>query len=522
MTRRKRYPCSLVISVAIAWLLSLVAVLQFQMVRVDELKQKDIVSHSVPSPNTRTGSKSESRRDRPSPFNPFTDLKISDQDATTTNPPYSSYHCVQADHTGYPDYTTRTCEYRNLYYRPSDQSFHYNARPSEIRHTSAKALEDAMVVADGYLRWDKLNSLQTYSTRGEKFTYDWSPKVSTKLTIPSYSTISSPSSPVFVLYLPSYSFNLGHLVFDDMLSIFSMLHMFGYALESSSSQPIPLFVERPNEALGVNFGSRDPFWRCHPSHDRWSKCISMWKRVYPSLLGVTPDPTSGDILRTGNWLRGGAAIGEYDMAKSAKLKINMPGDSNSLQNNSDYILLPRVINGPGRLANWSCKGECTIGRGLWLWEFRRYLLNNILGPTQQEPENKNLITISLPVGSSRSDKVTHFEDVIEAAKSRFGSDRVKAVDMATLSMVDQAQLVRQSAVYLSNHGGGSASAIFLPRGATLLMYHGVGSQGEPKMLDRHFWKSMGYIDSVWIHPNDHHNVRKSMDLIQFALDTFDP
>jgi Glycosyltransferase 61 len=464
----------------------------------------------------------------PRPLDPFRNIQlVSHQSNQKSGPLFSSYHCVQADQSGYPDFMARTCEYRNLYYNPSNQSFHYLARPQELsEYPNRSDLMDSMTVADGFIRWDALqmNSLESVSTTGIKFTYDWKPILETTSSFNThrFSKIIHPTNPVFVLYLPSYSFNFGHLMFDDLLSIFSMLHMFGYAMDRHQYQSIPLFVERPNEAMGINFGSRDPFWRCHPEHkERWSKCIAMWSRVYPSLLGVTPDPKTGDILRTGNWLRGSAAIGEYDIMRSSKLRIHSLNDSNTLPY-GDYVLLPIVINGPGRLANWACKGECAIGRGLWLWEFRCYLLKNVLGKEEasKDPISKRFIIISLPVGTTHADKVTHFDDIIDAAKQTFGPNLVKVVDMSKLSVKEQVQLVRVSAVYLTNHGGGSASAVFLPRDATLVIYHGIGRQGEPKMLDRHFWNSLGYVRVRWVHPNEHHNINKTMNFIQHGFDTF--
>lgn len=521
---KNRFLAKFTILISSAWCLSVL--LHFRIFQVEQ--NSATLTPDIPKIDplpTHHDASIRSNGQPPSILNPFLDIKLSPSPGNTRKPPpYSSFQCVQADQTGFPDFMARTCKYHNIYYKPSEQSFHYYTRPYEIsEYHNATYLAEAMTVADGFLRWDKLSfdGLENVSTTGTRFTYDWKPTIETHFSSVNYSTIVSPSNPVFTLYLPSYSFNLGHLVFDDLLSIFSMLHFFGYALDTDS-QPIPFFVERPNEELGINFGSRDPFWRCHPDHAaRWSKCVQLWSRVYPSLLGVTPDPKTGDIMRTGNWMRGSAAIGEYDIKTSSTLDIQKLNDSNSLQF-GDYVLLPTVVYGPGRLANWACKGECSIGRGLWLWEFRRYLIGNVLGQYSalHEPRNQGLITFSLPVGTTHADKVTHFEDVVEEARKVFGSQRVKVVDMATLTMKEQVELVRVSAVYITNHGGGSASAVFLPRGATLIIYHGIGRKGEPKMLDRHFWNSLGYARVLWVPPNHHRNVVKGINLIQYGLDTF--
>jgi hypothetical protein len=223
---------------------------------------------------------------RPSSIlNPFSDIRLSPSAGNSrTLAPFSSFHCVQADQTGFPDYMARTCKYSNIYYKPSDQSFHYYARPYEISEYLNKTyLAEAMTVADGFLRWDKLSvdGLENVSTTGTKFTYDWKPTIETDFSSASYSTIIAPSNPVFALYLPSYSFNLGHLVFDDLLSIFSMLHFFGYALDSDS-QPIPFFVERPNELFGINFGSRESLLAMSPGACR--QMVQVYPPVEPCLI----------------------------------------------------------------------------------------------------------------------------------------------------------------------------------------------------------------------------------------------
>ena len=523
---------------------------------------------SVPSVDSSSSS-SLSAMSKGQPLNPFVDLVLTKAPPTTTTAtestgkgssssssspmsaspssvlPYSSVNCVQADQSGYPDYQARTCEYTNLYYRPADQTFHYYVSPEEITfhrnatHDGIDSVRESITVADGFLRWDKLlTGLETHSTDGNEFSYEWQPTVSQDMAASAdrIAEMQSPAETVFVLYHPSYSFNFGHLVFDDLLSLYSLQEMFGYntphsdATSSSSSSrtttTVPLFVERPNKDLGINFGKRDPFWRCSPTHQRWDMCRKLWTRVYPPLLGVQPDPASGDILRTGNFLRGIDSIGLFDTEQSGHVDIHR-GSHNVLPSQTDFVRLPRVIAGAGRLANWACKGECAIGRGAYLWGFRKYLLQNIFGVAaakqlvdeRPSPET-GYITFSLPIGTTHPDKVTMFEDMIAATKARHGKDRVQVVDMAKLSIDEQARLVQNTIVYITNHGGGSASAVFLPRGATLMIFHGIGRLGEPKMLDRHFWNSLAYARTLWIHPEQHHDVERAMAMVDYSLRSY--
>ena len=545
------------------WGLSLIVVFQIKISTHAHHYDGSLFLPSSPaSPSLSSSSSSSMLQDKPRVLDPFRDIRLQKQQTSTTttttrqgdkssstnsphdndkNLAYSSFHCVQADQSGNPDYQARTCEFTNLYYRPSNQTFLYYASPSEIAfHANATqdgtvSLYEAMTVADGFLRWDKLiTGLETHSTEGEEFSYEWKPQiVTTMMSSKSVATIQSPSQPVWVLYLPSYSFNFGHLVFDDLLSIYAMLEIFGFTQTDNNDDDrppptvIPLFVERPAKSLGLNFGSRDPFWRCHPTNPkRWSMCRKLWSRIYPGLLAVQPDPDTGDILRTGNLFRGTDSIGLYDdMAKAGKVNLQK-GDYNTLPPHTDLVVLSKVLAGPGRLANWSCKGECAIGRGAWLWGFRQYLYQNLFGwhrgraLAQHKPpklRDRGYITFSLPVGTTHPDKVTMFQDVIPVAEQTYGKERVRVVDMAKLSLTEQADLVRNSLVYLTNHGGGSASGLFVPRGATIVIFHGVGRLGEDKMLDRHFWNSLGYARVLWIHPTQHHNVDRTMAMIDYAI-----
>ncbi len=101
--------------------------------------------------------------------------------------------------------------------------------------------------------------------------------------------------------MPIFSFNLGHLLWDDALSLFSMLDTFrltGLNEDDPDITPLPFYVEMKK---------LDPFYRCAVNNSRlrsrWDKCTKMYNRIFPSVFRYQPHK-SGDILRTGNWLRG--------------------------------------------------------------------------------------------------------------------------------------------------------------------------------------------------------------------------
>jgi hypothetical protein len=83
---------------------------------------------------------------RPPPFDPFVDLTFSapTNERASETPAYSSFHCLglgtrdinlqndeAASQGPRPNYLSRSCSYRNLYYSHGDQTFHYFASPKE-------------------------------------------------------------------------------------------------------------------------------------------------------------------------------------------------------------------------------------------------------------------------------------------------------------------------------------------------------------------------------------------------------
>ena len=105
---------------------------------------------------------------------------------------------------------------------------------------------------------------------------------------------------MFTLYRTFYGFNLGHFIWDEILPQFSLLDAFD--LVGTKTMNVPLFVELPNKI--------DAWYRCHPNfRPRYEDCVKMYHIWFPPLMNVATDPSSGDLLRTGNWLQGKDAVG---------------------------------------------------------------------------------------------------------------------------------------------------------------------------------------------------------------------
>jgi hypothetical protein len=191
--------------------------------------------------------------------------------------------------------------------------------------------------------------------------------------------------------------------------------------------------------------------------------------------------------------------------------------------------MPTVLAGMGRLGQMSCAADCAIGRSRQLASFRKFLLQNIFWPDFKKKMIYNpagYIVFSLPIGSSRPKEVAYFENVIPVAQNIYGHDKVKVVNFSNMTIKEQALLAMDTAVLFSNHGGGSATSLFLPKDASLLIYSTKSSCAEKTSngyvwcdrgrnhFDAVFYNSNSYIRTVWVHPEDRANTEKVTTLLQ--------
>lgn len=520
--------------------------------------------------------------------------KISARTNTTDNLRYSSHQCVAANDHDHPDarFVTRTCKFTNLYYHPQTEQFHYFPSPSEQRallldtDEGYKSFIDGMTVSLGNVRrkFSKERNLvpkddiwhpvvHQYSKDTVEDDRDQQSLNQGALLPKQYAEISEPSNLVFMLYHPFYSFNLGHLLWDDALSLFSMLDIFGLSSVNNNHRhnhekaaaedegkksvvfPMPFYIQAK--------GGGDPHYRCDATStipaivDRWNKCMKMYNRVFPSLFRY--ETREGDILRTGNWLKDMSDVQRED--KSTKEDVNIPSvvaasdkyvenaatsngkskmkedthlndkkNLNQLPPGTSYVLVSTVLAGTGRLGQMSCDEDCSIGRASQIFSFRRFLLGNILWPNYNKIEEQKhnpagYVTFSLPAGSSRPKEVSFFDNIIPIAKELYGEEKVRVVDMATLTMKEEVMLAMDTAVLFANHGGGSATSIFLPRDAGVFLYSaGKCKRGSEMWCDmgrNHydvvFYGSNGYMRPTWIHENERNDTSKIKDLLEMQV-----
>jgi len=179
-------------------------------------------------------------------------------------PIYSSYHCVSTSGRGSmqteadslmkarrPNYMNRSCYYKNLYYRVKDQTFHFLASPAEAKVWETKATQ-TLDLEEFQGRMQVSIGVVPDAASPDKakiLTHPWRPKLQTRLDTGHYATFKATTGlPLyFLIFHPFHSFNFGHLLWDDILSLFSLLDLFSLTNEAMFAHTVPFFVENFNK-----------------------------------------------------------------------------------------------------------------------------------------------------------------------------------------------------------------------------------------------------------------------------------
>ena len=266
---------------------------------VEDNRKKMKSSPDVPQPLLQPPAGSKGLR--PPPFDPFVDLTFSapTNERASETPAYSSFHCLglgtrdinlqndeAASQGPRPNYLSRSCSYRNLYYSHGDQTFHYFASPKESNFWSetlkmGNASLEGLGMSKMEVTLDSVTSGGILSSDKTKRLFQpWKPIIhESPPPLDSYAVVG-PKEAVFLLYRPFHSMNIGHFIWDDLLALFSLLARFGIE-QDDSIIAVPFFVElrtRMRKGKRKNYGGRDHLWRCNPTNVvKWAKCVKLFR-----------------------------------------------------------------------------------------------------------------------------------------------------------------------------------------------------------------------------------------------------
>jgi hypothetical protein len=156
------------------------------------------------------------------------------------------------------------------------------------------------------------------------------------------------------------------------------------------------------------------------------------------------------------------------------------------------------------------------GRGPLLYEFRNFMLRNLNIPPvrprpqqqqQQQPQQQFRVVFSqkssdIPLRSIDFDKQIAF------VKERIPEARVEAYILKNLTVYEQMDIASQTSVFVSLCGGGAVTGMFLPKGASVIVYYaenGGTRNGkrdyQPALLDWDILNSMSHLRVHWVPRN---------------------
>lgn len=279
--------------------------------------------------------------------------------------------------------------------------------------------------------------------------------------------------------LPFHSmagFNPGHLVWDDFLAIYKLLTSFD-------------LLEK--EMVIIRYDLSLPMW---------ASCQRQWKRCQPILKKFLP------LI--------GTELAKTSTQNSTLLNVLHRGDD-ALK--SKYVCSPNGAAGMGLLSDHGFKLHgwqpsdyeyaFNVGQGGTIYQFRNWMMTNI-GIEPNNNVGKEIYKAPYRIlfsegSSSHRNRRVSFKQHSQLLQDRLGKKYeldVRIVKLSSMSLKEQIELTTGTSIFITVCGGGAVTAMFLPKGASLLAYFNEmdGDKETPARLDWDLLNNMGYIRVHWL------------------------
>eukprot|EP00563_Minutocellus_polymorphus_P009657 CAMPEP_0181023626 /NCGR_PEP_ID=MMETSP1070-20121207/2145_1 /TAXON_ID=265543 /ORGANISM="Minutocellus polymorphus, Strain NH13" /LENGTH=975 /DNA_ID=CAMNT_0023100641 /DNA_START=98 /DNA_END=3025 /DNA_ORIENTATION=- len=440
-------------------------------------------------------------------------------------PPVSHVHCVGENFDDKNSYVYRSCEYQNLCLDLDQKQLVVYTVPQAVLadeqvKSSTQLSKKATVLAgsqpktwfktyDEHLTYNHKKTGKRDKTKNLRRAYvgRYGPKIQTDVK-------SRPSSyyqlAQNVTLLPYYSHptayrNPGHILWDEFLSWWQLLDIFGRA----DDELLLMKMIRPT----VNDTEFEAF-----EEEVHSKDDDLTSKFLPLFLGT--DKAKSSFLDP---------VEGYNFDISDVQPRWKDGEAR-------VVCAPHGVIGSGYFAdhgdkNWhgQVKGDYqkphNIGRGASFRRFRSWMLSNIGLPPEETDKlparDPYLILVSVNSSERRG---VDFSAQMQALKKSLGSRaNVQAVNFPSMGLSEQITLATKAAAIISVTGGGTSTAYFLPPGASLYLFYNGGKDG-PKYLDWDVWNNIGDIRVHWLGRKDRDessSLKTLTNLVSSELDHLD-
>lgn len=381
---------------------------------------------------------------------------------------YSTAECIGESFS--PDsWTYRSCLYRNLCFDMESNEFVLFQSPSnglmeQFKNSSihffSSSLDTSVSLGGFASNWQK----------GEKQRLKWSPKVLDPKVIASDGYYELIGDTVMIPYHPLAPHNIGHFIWDSLLPIYTLLSIFNL---SDSKLVLLRYVlnEKP-----LPYSCAGKFREgCERNLRKLLPLVGVARSTFSStedaVLNVTTHKRQSRFVCSSHGAAGIGYLTDHGKASHGK-----------------------------RLTDY--KGMHNHGRGPVLFGFRNYVLQSFgmdLPDQVRSIASPIRITFSLH-SSGRNHRNLDFASQIVALKDRLGSKVVvESYNFSDLSMEEEIEIVAQSSILITACGGGAVSAMFLPRGASLIMFYAEQQEGVANAkLDFDYLNNMGYVRTHWL------------------------
>jgi len=296
--------------------------------------------------------------------------------------------------------------------------------------------------------------------------------------------------------------NPGHLVWDDFLSIYNLLHMFD--LTDRELLFMRYILTDDNRGLWASCDLTDDnrgLWAsCDFTEEKRKSCEHMMNKFLPLMVGSNSTDQRGPY----RW----STTDNFDFAPRQPAQ-------------SDLICARRGVAGIGALTDHGFRKAHgwvpedynfthNFGRGGLFREFRNFVVNNLNIPRTSVLQRQSGHRVIFSVNSSDiPSRVEDFQTQIELVRQHVPAAKVESYEFKHLSLKEQIEIANEAAIFVTVCGGGAVTGMFLPSGASVILYyherggvrggrHGNEATHTPAMLDWDLYNSITHLRVHWL------------------------
>ena len=413
----------------------------------------------------------------------------------SVNNPHSAAHCI-GDNYQTDAWLGRSCQFSFLCFNTTSYSY-------VVFQSTAEAKLRQFLDTNPFMRvtstlTDAKNEYPTVSLGGINIKWgkrgfqrlEWFPTVQRNVSHLTYYEL--PPSVVMVPFHSMNGANPGHLVWDDFMSIYNLLHMFDLLTTGHRAELLLMRYILPIQQ-GYNRG----LWAsCDMNDKKTHLCHKMIHKFIPLMVGHNPP---------------------YHWSTTHNFDFSV--NNNQQPPQSDLVCSKRGVAGLGVLTDhgvhkthgWVPEDynfTHNYGRGGLFRDFRNFAIRNLgLSPAPISPQPPFHIVFSVNSSEIES-RMEDFRPQIELVKQLVPSANVEAYQFKDLSLQEQMEIASRTAIFITVCGGGAVTGMFLPPGASVILYYhergGVRTTpkyfetGTPAMLDWDLYNSLTHLRVHWL------------------------